>query len=90
MCLCGLVGGGRRADDQICLSDCCHRNPDHHKRPHFDEVFASLSRPEAVLTSIGEEEDLKSVPPSALMLGSPLEDAKVLHHDLQQTYTKKK
>ena len=74
--------------DQLCIYTCCHRNPGHHKRPHFDEVFASLSRSEMVLTSFGEESDLESVPPTALVLGSPLDAAKNLYFDLQHTYTK--
>ena len=66
---------------------CCHRNPDYHKCPRFEEVFAFLSRP---LTSFGEELGLESVPPAALVLGSPLDAAKHLYLDLQHTYTKKK
>ena len=69
-----------------CLCTCCHRNPNHRKRPRFSEVFASLSRPEMVLTSFGG--DLESVPPTALVLGSPLDAAKNLYLDLQHTYTK--
>ena len=72
------------------LPVCCHRNPDYHKRPRFEEVFAFLSRPEPILTSFGEELDLESVPPAALVLGSPLDAAKHLYLDLQHTYTKKK
>ena len=72
------------------LSICCHRNPDHHQRPHFYEVVASLSRPELIPSSFGEELDLESVPPAALVLGSPLDAAKHLYLDLQHTYTKKK
>ena len=73
-----------------CLCTCCHRNPNHRKRPRFSEVFAFLSRPETVLTSFGEKSDLNSVPPTALVLGSPLDAAKNLYLDLQHTYTKKK
>ena len=72
------------------LSVCCHRNPDHRKRPRFSEVFASLSRPEILPTSFGEELDVESVPPAALVLGSPLEAAKSLYLDLQHTYRKTK
>ena len=72
------------------LSICYHRNPDHHKRPRFAEVFASLSRLELLPSSFGEDLDLESVPPAALVLGSPLGAAKCLYLDLQHTYTKKR
>ena len=72
------------------LSICCHRNPDHHQRPRFDEVFESLGRPELIPSSFGEELDLESVPPAALVLGSPLDAAKHLYLDLQHTYTQRR
>ena len=76
-------------DIQLSPSLCCHRNPDHHNRPRFNEVYDSLSRPELIPTSFGEDLDLESVPPSALILGSPLDAAKSLYLDLQHTYKKK-
>ena len=77
------------SDNRWCVSICCHRNPDHHKRPCFDEVFTSFSSPEPVLTSFGDGLDSESVPPTALMLGSHLAVARWLYLDLQHTYRKK-
>ena len=81
---------GQTVRQSVMFSICCRRNPDHRKRPNFYEASDSLSRPELLLTSFGEELDLTSVPPSALVLGSPLEAAKSLYLDLQHTYRKTK